>query len=226
MLLTVREAARLLKAAEEEVYRWVDQEQLPAVQVNDQPRFNRAELLEWATTRHREVSMEMFAEGLPAGHGLEEALREGGVHAGVRGADRDSMMREVMARMKVPDEDREVLLDVMLARENLGSTAIGGGIAIPHVRHPAVVPGMRPSITLCYLETPLDMAAPDGQPVHTLFAIFSTNVRGHLQLLARLSSALHDEGFRGAVLARSGAEEIFKHAARLDAVARARGKAT
>src|SRR5439155_6223286 len=60
MLLTVREAARLLKAAEEDIYRWVDDGEIPYVQVNDQPRFNQAELLEWATTRHREVSVDMF----------------------------------------------------------------------------------------------------------------------------------------------------------------------
>ncbi|HVE83309.1 MAG TPA: helix-turn-helix domain-containing protein, partial [Myxococcales bacterium] len=61
MLLTVREAARLLKAAEEEVYRWVESGEIPYVEVNDQPRFNQADLLEWATTRRRDVSVDMFS---------------------------------------------------------------------------------------------------------------------------------------------------------------------
>jgi len=217
VLLTAREAARLLKAAEEDIYRWVEAGEIPYEQVNDQPRFNQAELLEWATARHREVSVEMFTDASTAGLTLEGALREGGVHSGLRGAGRREVLAEVMARMNVPDEDRETLLEIMLAREDLGSTALGGGIAIPHVRHPAVVPGVRPSITLCYLDTPLDLAAPDGQPVHILFAILSTTVRGHLQLLAKLSSALHDGAFRQALAARAGAEQILQHAARLDA---------
>lgn len=217
MLLTVREAARLLKAAEEDIYRWVETGAIPYEQVNDQPRFNQAELLEWATARHRQVSVEMFTDASTASLTLEGALREGGVHAGIRGADRRAVLAEVMARMNVPDEDRETLLEIMLAREDLGSTALGGGIAIPHVRHPAVVPGVRPSITLCYLDTPLDLAAPDGKPVHTLFAILSTTVRGHLQLLAKLSSALHDGAFGKALAERAGAEQILQHAARLDA---------
>ncbi|HYV46183.1 MAG TPA: PTS sugar transporter subunit IIA [Myxococcaceae bacterium] len=217
MLLTVREAARLLKVSEEDIYRWVDAGALPYEQVGDRPRFNQAELLEWATARHREVSVDMFTDAGTAALTLEGALREGGVHAGLRGADRRAVLAEVMARMSVPDEDRETLLEVMLAREDLGSTALGGGIAIPHVRHPAVVPGVRPSITLCYLDTPLDLAAPDGQPVHTLFAILSTTVRGHLQLLAKLSSALHDGAFRQALAERAGPEQVLQHAARLDA---------
>src|SRR5262249_29154660 len=62
VLLTVKDAARLLKAAEEDIYRWVEDGEIPYVQVNDQPRFNQAELLEWATARHREVSVDMFTE--------------------------------------------------------------------------------------------------------------------------------------------------------------------
>ena len=226
MLLTVREAARLLKAAEEDIYRWVQGGEIPFVQVNDQPRFSHAELLEWATAHRRDVSVDMFVEGGKAGLGLEAALRAGGVHAGVRGEGRRGVLAEVVARMNVPDEDRETLLEVMLAREDLGSTAVGGGVAIPHVRHPAVVPGVRPSITLCYLDAPLDLAAPDGKPVDALFAILSTTVRGHLQLLAKLSSALHDAGFKAAVAARAGAAELLEHAARIDAAfARSRPQA-
>jgi len=143
VLLTVKEAARLLKAAEEDIYRWVDAGEIPYEQVGDQPRFNQAELLEWATAHHRDVSVDMFTDATTA-LGLENAFRAGGVHAGVRGADRRAVLGEVMARMNVPDEDRELLLEVMLAREDLGSTALGDGLAIPHVRHPAVVPGVHP----------------------------------------------------------------------------------
>lgn len=223
MLITVREAARFLKASEEDVYRWVEAGQIPCVRVDDQPRFNQTELLEWATTRRRPISAEMFAGEGTAGRRLEDALREGGVHAGVRGADRPAVLREVVSRFDVPDEDREAVLEMMLAREEAGTTAVGDGIAIPHVRYPAVVPGVRPSIALCYLETPLDLQAPDGVKVHTLFAILSTTIRGHLELLAKLASALHDEPFKRAVLSRAGAEEILQHAARLDA-AFTRGK--
>ena len=226
MLLTVREVARLLETGEEDVYRWVESGKIPCERVNDQPRFDRTDLLEWAMSRRRAVSVDMFGndEG-GKGHGLAEALRVGGVHAGVRGADRQAVLSEVLARMPVPDEaDRQLLLGMLLAREALGSTAAGGGIAIPHVRSPAVIPGSRPSITLCFLDQPLELAAPDGQPVHTLFTLLSTTIRGHLQLLAKLASALHDEAFKRAVQSHAEVDEILQHAARIDAgFAHARG---
>ena len=52
------------------------------------------------------------------------------------------MLRAVVARMPLADEgDRELLLDVLLAREAMGSTGVGDGIAIPHVRNPVVLDG-------------------------------------------------------------------------------------
>jgi len=51
MQLTVRDAAKLLAVSEKTIYRWINQGSLPAYRVNEQYRFNRAELLEWATAR-------------------------------------------------------------------------------------------------------------------------------------------------------------------------------
>jgi PTS system nitrogen regulatory IIA component len=57
-----------------------------------------------------------------------------------------------------------------------------------------------------------------GQPlVHTIFVLLSPTIRGHLQLLSRLSLGLLDSGFKGAVLRRAGREEIFAEAKRVDA---------
>ena len=55
--------------------------------------------------------------------------------------------------MPLPEKvDRQFLLQVLVARESLGSTAVGKGIALPHVRNPVVMHIDRPMITLCFLE--------------------------------------------------------------------------
>ncbi len=140
MKLTVRDAARLLSVSEKSVYRWIKQGVIPVYQINDQYRFNRAELLEWATSRKISVSPEIFAEpegGETPPPSLSEALRAGGVHYRVAGTDKASVLHAVVDLMKLPDEvDRDFLYQVLLAREALGSTGVGDGIAIPHVRNP------------------------------------------------------------------------------------------
>lgn len=213
MKLSVREAAKLLNASEKSVYRWIKQGLLPAYRINDQYRINRAELLEWATSRKIGVSPTIFEEpegGDAAPPTLEEALRAGGIHYRVSGHDKASVLHAVVDTMSLPDDvDREFLYQVLLAREALGSTGIGDGIAIPHVRNPIVLHLSRPIVTLCFLEQPIDFGALDGQPVSTLFTLISPTVRAHLHLLSRLAFTLRDPRFNAAVRKQASREELL-----------------
>jgi PTS system nitrogen regulatory IIA component len=213
--LTVREAAALLNVSEKSVQRWVEQGVLPAARINDQYRINRAELLEWATSRMLHVSPEIFAESeseagtVPT---LDAALTAGGIQYRVHGHDKASVLRAVVDGLVLPaDVDREFLYEVLLAREALGSTAVGDGIAIPHVRNPIVLHLPQASVTLSFLEHPIEFLALDGQPVTTLFTLVSPTVRAHLHLLSRLAFALRHPAFRAVLRRRAPPEEI--HAA-------------
>ena len=78
----------------------------------------------------------------------------------------------------------------VLAREALAPTAVGDGLAIPHVRNPVVLHIDRPSVAVCFLETPIPYGALDDRPVHTLLPIISPTTRAHLHLLPKLTFAL------------------------------------
>jgi nitrogen PTS system EIIA component len=211
--LTVHDAARLLNVSEKTIYRWIKQGVIPAYQISDQYRFNRAELLEWATSRKINVSPEIFSEpegGDTPPPSLSEALKSGGIHYRIAGQTKAYVLRSVVETMQLPEEvDREFLYQVLLAREALGSTGIGDGIAIPHVRNPIVLHLSRPMVTLCFLDHPIDFGSLDGKPVSTLFTLISPTVRAHLHLLSRLSFTLHDAKFKDAVLRQAGRDEIL-----------------
>jgi PTS system nitrogen regulatory IIA component len=228
MQLTVREAARLLNVSEKTVYRWINQGSLPAYRVNEQYRFNRAELLEWATAHKVNVSADLFheAESQGALPSLVGALEAGGIFYQVGGTDKESVLRAVVATVPLPEDvDREFLFRVLLAREALGSTGIGDGIAIPHVRNPVVLHVPRPFICVCFLEQPIDFGSLDGQPVFALFSLVNPTVRTHLHLLSRLSFALHDPRFKAVITRRAPREEILDEARRVEAGLRQEGKA-
>lgn len=223
MILTLREAAKLLGATERTIYRWIREGRIPVHKIHDQHRFNRSELLEWATANGVRVSVsdfpspESIAPAALTAH-LADALSCGGIHEHVEGDDRDTVLRAVVKRMPVPDEDRELLFDVLVAREALGSTGVGDGIAIPHVRSPVVLHVAEPSITLSYLDRTVDFRALDGKPVHTVFSIVTPTIRTHLHLLSRLAAALHDDGFRKAVTRKAPASEILEEAQRVESI--------
>ncbi len=209
MELNVRDSARLLNVSEKTLYRWAKEGKLPACLVNEQYRFNRAELLEWAASQRVNFSAEICeeAERPMSVAGIADALREGGIHYGVGADDKSSALRTVVGLMPLPEDvDRQFLLQVLLARESLGSTGLGDGIAVPHVRNPIVMRIPRPMITLCFLKRAIEFAAVDGKPVHTLFTIVSPTMRSHIHLLSRLAFALRQPGF-AAVIARHGPEQ-------------------
>ncbi len=213
MQLGVKDVARVLNVSEKSIYRWIQDGQLPAYKVNDQYRFNRSELLEWANAKKINVSAEIFKEPdtstemMPM---LSDAVEAGGIFYRLEGLDKESALKSVVGVMRLPaDVDRDFLLQVLLARESMASTGIGDGIAIPHVRNPIVLAVHQPTICLCFLEKPVEFGALDGQPVHTLFTLISPTVRVHLYILSRLAFALQQAGFRDVVRRQAPREEIL-----------------
>jgi PTS system nitrogen regulatory IIA component len=220
MQLSVRDLTNLLNVSEGTVSRWIKQRGLPAQRVGGQYRVNRAELLEWATANQVRVSLELFDnleaddEPVPT---LAEALEIGGIHYGLQDTNKDRALRALVQVLPLPDGvDRELLLRLFLAREASASTAIGNGIAIPHVRNPIVLNVTRPSVTLAFLSQPVDFGALDKKPVHVLFSLISPTNRTHLQLLSRLSFALHDEQLRETVAREAPREEILREVRRVE----------
>ncbi|SIO60042.1 PTS IIA-like nitrogen-regulatory protein PtsN [Singulisphaera sp. GP187] len=220
MNLSVRETASLLTVSEKTIYRWIKQQTIPAYRVQDQYRFNRAEILEWATARRLKVSSEIFQEPEAADQpipSLLAALEAGGVFYRVSGFDKESVLREVVGLLRLPEEvDRDFLLRVLVAREAIAPTAVGDGIAIPHVRNPVVLHVGRPMIALCFLDQPIEYGALDGKPVHTLFTIISPTTRAHLHLTSKLSFVLRDPGFRQAIKRPEARPEILVHVERAE----------
>ncbi len=221
MQVSVKKAAEVLGVDEDQIYRWIKQGEMPAVGVGEEWRVDRAELPEWATGRGMKVDPALF-EGGSRGQGelptLLGALGSGGIVRGLGGDDQASVLRSVVDCLPLPEDvDRDYLYEIMLARENLGSTGIGDGIAIPHVRDPLVFQVPHPTVTLCFLERPVDFKAIDGKPVDTIFAIVSPTVRDHLHILSRLGYALRDESFRKTLQAGAGSEELLGILASLEA---------
>jgi PTS system nitrogen regulatory IIA component len=224
MNISVKDAARLLTVSEKTIYRWIKQEIIPVYRVSEQYRFNRSELLDWATSRRVNIAPEVFQEPesdeqpLPM---LSEALEAGGIFYRLEGKDREEVLTDMVNHLRLPDEvDRNYLFQVLLARERLASTAVGQGIAIPHPRNPVLLHVTKPTVTLSFLEKPVDYFALDKEPVNILFTLISPTVRAHLHLLSKLGFVLRDPTFRKVLNEVGSREEIFSVLNRLESTLR------
>ncbi len=213
MNLTVRQAATYLHVDESTVRQWISKRGLPAHRVDERLRLNALELWEWATEQGIQVSRNLLdrarksPETVPP---LSALLTAGGIHHDVGGDDKAGVLRELVARLPLPaDVDREFLTSVLEAREAMGSTGIGDGIAIPHVRNPILLHVSEPFVTLCLLRRSVDFGAIDGRPVHALFSLVSPNVPAHLQILAQIAFVLRDAELRRLLRERANSQAIM-----------------
>lgn len=209
-----------MEVPERTVQRWVAADGLPAQKIAGQLRFNRAELFEWATLRKLWISPDVFHENSPpegVSVGISSALRVGGMLYDVPGADKREVLAAITRGLTLPEGfDREVLLELFLSRESMGSTAVGDGIAIPHPRYPVVLPLANPAASICFLRQPIDFDASDGSLVDTLFVMVGPTVAVHFRLLTQLACALRDAEFRRLIREKASPEAIVASAARFD----------
>lgn len=91
--------------------------------------------------------------------------------------------------------DSNAVVDFLNAREDLGSTALGAGVAIPHGR----VKGLKqPTAAMMRLKEPIEFAAPDGEPVSTLIFLLVPEkaTQQHLEILSSIAQLLSDADAR------------------------------
>src|SRR5215831_940648 len=108
---------------------------------------------------------------------------------------------------------RSQVFDSLFAREKLGSTGLGQGIAIPHGR----IKGLREARgAFARLKTPIAFDAPDGRPVGNVFVLLVPEqaTEQHLQLLSELAQMFSEKKFRDALGAAADANslhEVFRN---------------
>ena len=105
-----------------------------------------------------------------------------------------SMGRSLVEAEKIRQEDFDSIVAAILKREELGSTGIGRGVAVPHTKHPAVDKLVG---TVAISDQGVDFDSLDGEKVHLLFLLISPPDRpgDHLRALENISRQLRDDMF-------------------------------
>jgi fructose-specific phosphotransferase system IIA component len=142
---------------------------------------------------------------------MSEFIAPEAVISEVQGTTKESVIREMVQSLHsaghIKGSDPEELVRSILKREQLGSTGIGRGVAIPHAKHSSVD---RPIATVAISPKGLDFDSLDGEPVHVLVLLVSPqNSSGpHLRALETVSRSLRNESFVANLRRTKTREEI------------------
>jgi len=194
--LTVRAAAMMLHVSETKIYRWVEDDEIPFVMIHHHPMFHRVELLEWAVAMELPVSVDLYEGGRD--QPFSTALERGG------GRTLAGSLGDLAADLPIERAaERDVLRAVIAARgDELFIRRGADRILVPRARSPVICPEAPPMVMLWWCGE--RMRKPAHAPVSVVFLILAPTIKHHLQLLPRLSLALHDQAF-GAAVQRPGA---------------------
>ena len=200
MELELDELAASLNLPPATVERWIRQGRLPVRQKGSQCIFSRSSLKKWAETNHLTFApkgAESSGEPEAQADTLSDAIERGGIFYDVEGHSIETVLQSVVDRVRFlqSPEQEHSLYESLVAREQLMSTGIGRGVAIPHPRTPLGEIAGLPLISVCFLKTPVDYNALDRRPVFVLFVLVCPSAKSHLRLLARLSYCLREEAF-------------------------------
>lgn len=199
MHLTIEEMCSLLNLPESTIQRWIRQGKIPVYRFGGEFVCLEKDLKKWAKSHHIVLSSRppmSPREDPDRKYSLVAAMQRGGAFCHISGDDVSSLLKAVVAAAPLdPSIEREELFVKLIEREELSTTGIGRGIAIPHPRSPMGDAGAEPSITTYFLNKPVDYGAIDGMPVSVLFLMLSPSPDIHLRLLSKLSHLLRNPSF-------------------------------
>lgn len=153
----------------------------------------------------------MTAAASPNAAMLKKLIDDALIDPSLAATDKEATLRMLLARLveagRVDKKHLAAMSKRLLAREKLGSTGIGNGIAVPHVK---AVEVRTTSIAVARLPEGMDYDAIDGRPVHGIFLIVAPQAAAeeHLQVLRWVSSLARSADFRRFLAHAAGEREI------------------
>jgi len=214
-IMTAKEVAEYLKLPETAVHKLAAKGCLPAVDINGDWRFKKSTLDRFLADQAKspqatELALEP-SSAKPKPVSLTDCMGEHSIAMRLAATSSDGVLRELVGLVPISSEHfRRTLFEALKAREDLCSTAVGEGVAIPHARNAMVGLVSKPVIAFGRHQKGLEFGALDGKPVHLFFLLCAPNVRMHLQLLAKLSRVLHQQMVRDALMKAARPTEALR----------------
>jgi PTS system nitrogen regulatory IIA component len=142
---------------------------------------------------------------------LHTILTPGRSLVNVPGGSKKRVLEQIanLVARELPDLDGQDVFESLIAREKLGSTGFGNGIAIPHCR---LVGCNAPISALLRLDTAVDFDAIDGEPVDLLFVLLVPEAAtdAHLELLRQIASMLDRSDVRASLRQADNSEALYQ----------------
>ena len=196
-IMTLSDVAQFLKLAEKTVLRMVHRQEIPCAKVGNQWRFIRPMIDDWLISKMQVVPPNDLARLIESDQiavPLSRLVRPEFVVLDIEPDTKENVLAQLVRplRQKGLVRDDGSFMEGLVRRERIVSTAIGNGVALPHLRNPLDNPIPGPAVIVGVCPKGTDFDAVDGEPTYLLFVLSTDSEIVHLRLMARLTRLLMD----------------------------------
>jgi nitrogen PTS system EIIA component len=206
-ILTIEEVAKYLRVSERTVYDWAQKGEIPSGKIGTVWRFKKSDIERWVNDR---LSSSRNASAFSSVQ-IHNILSPDRIFFLSHSTKRDALLALTEVLATAPQiKNKQELSTEIVKREELMSTAIGRGIAIPHVRLSSVT-DLVMAVGISQVDI-IDFPSLDDQPVRLLFMIAAAYNQHayYLQTLSFFSQKLKNNSLRNALLTIKGPQEAYQ----------------
>jgi len=196
-MLSVEEISNLFKIPYITLQRWIYQGKIPYKTVGKDYYFKKSNIYKWAKLHGFEIeSKDDSYEKNVTELSLSDSISDGGIYYDIPGENIYKVFENSLSRINFFNEDNKIeILNQLIDREEIASTGIGRGIAIPHIRNMYNLKIDVTKIPIFFLQNDIDFNSIDKKPVFMLFMMFTTSASVHLRMLSKISHLIQDNMF-------------------------------
>jgi len=223
-----QQVAAYLNMDEREVIKLANRKQIPCRKTAKGFAFRKGEVDHWIEAQLHELPKHRFAgieRGVSHYHGFDpEALLVSalippeGLAVPLKARTREAVLRSLVTQADLNGllYDKDRLLEEIRQREELCSTALAPGVALPHPRHPLPYDIAESFLVIGITPSGIPFGAADGSLTRLFFLLCCKDDRTHLHVLARLARMLHDSASIADLLTAQSPADLREHLLKLE----------
>ena len=198
-ILTLSEIAQYLKVSDKTILRMVGKGEIPGHKVSSQWRFQRTAIDQWLTAKMQDRSDDDLVgviQTAPKITPIVKLVTSDRMLMNLAPGDKPAILKQLIQPLIDGEllDDPEKFLQLLIDREEMGSTGIGDGVAVPHVREQEGCGIRETCMVLGLSRDGIDFNSLDGEPTYIFMLLCAGNAVVHLQLLAKSMLMLRQPG--------------------------------
>ncbi len=198
-ILTLAEVAEYLKLSDKTVLKMVKNQEIPCAKIANQWRFSKPALNDWLTSKMEVIPQNDLSRLIEKEYDfipLSRLIDEENIILPLKATSQEGVIREMAEKAFESHliSDKEYFIKKLKEREDLISTSIGSGVAIPHIREASPRVVREAKIIIGVSDKGVDFSSFDGELTYLFFLLISDSEVVHLRILSKISQVFRKEG--------------------------------